>query len=105
IAGRILGKPAPRPFKYFDKGNMAVGGKGFAGLQSGRVHLSGLLAWMAWALVHLQFLAQSHLPGSVFLQWVWTCLTGQRGSRLIVNHHGTEPVRSPSVPELEQIVK
>jgi hypothetical protein len=26
----------------------------------------------------------------VFLQWVWTYLTGQRGSRLIVNHHGAE---------------
>jgi hypothetical protein len=27
---------------------------------------------------------------SVFLQWVWTYVTGQRGDRLIVNHHGAE---------------
>ena len=40
--------------------------------------------------VHLQFLAQSSLRVSVFVQWVWTYLTGQRGSRLIVNHHGAD---------------
>jgi NADH dehydrogenase len=67
---------------------MAVVGKGFAVLQSGKIQVSGVLAWMAWATVHLQFLAQSSLRVSVFLQWVWTYLTGQRGSRLIVNHCG-----------------
>jgi hypothetical protein len=35
------------------------------------------------------FLAQSSLRVSVFVQWVWTYFTGQRGSRLIVNHRGT----------------
>jgi NADH:quinone reductase (non-electrogenic) len=85
----IVGNPAPPPFSYFDKGNMAVVGKGFAVLQSGKVHLSGFVAWLAWAAVHLEFLSQSSLRVSVFLQWVWTYLTGQRGSRLIVNHHGS----------------
>jgi NADH dehydrogenase len=89
----ISGQSNPGPFRYFNKGNMAVVGKGFAVLQSGKVHLSGFLAWLAWAAVHLQFLAQSSLRASVFLQWVWTYITGQRGSRLIVNHHGAEPMR------------
>jgi len=89
IHRRIAGKPTPPPFRYFDKGNMAVVGKGFAVLQSGRLRLSGFLAWMAWAAVHLEFLAQSSLRVSVFVQWVWTYLTGQRGSRLIVNHHAS----------------
>jgi len=92
IHNRVIGKPAPRPFSYFDKGSMAVVGKGFAVLQSGKVHLSGFGAWLTWAAIHLQFLAQSSLRVSVFLQWVWTYLTGQRGSRLIVNHHRSEPV-------------
>jgi len=105
IARRIAGKPAPGPFRYFDKGNMAVVGKGFAVLQSGRFHLSGLLAWLAWAAVHLQFLAQSNLRVSVFVQWVWTYFTGQRGSRLIVNHHGSEPVGTSPAPDLEQMAK
>src|SRR5712692_830719 len=92
IHRRVTGQSAPGPFRYFDKGNMAVVGKGFAVLQSGKVHVSGFLAWLAWAAVHLEFLATSSLRVSVFLQWVCTYLTGQRGSRLIVNHHGSEPV-------------
>ena len=90
IRSRISGNPAPAPFSYFDKGSMAVVGKGFAVLQSGTIHMSGLGAWMAWAAVHLQFLTTSSLRLSVFLQWVWTYLTGQRGSGLIVRHYGSE---------------
>jgi NADH:ubiquinone reductase (H+-translocating) len=91
IHSRVTGGPAPRPFRYFDKGNMAVVGKGFAVLQSGRVHVSGLAAWLAWAAVHLQFLATSSLRLAVFLQWMWTYLTGQRGDRLIVERRKSEP--------------
>jgi NADH:ubiquinone reductase (H+-translocating) len=90
IHRRLTGMPAPPPFRYFDKGNMAVVGKGFAVLQSGNFQLSGFSAWLAWAEVHLHFLAQSSLRLSVFVQWVWTYLTGQRGSRIIVNYRGCE---------------
>jgi NADH dehydrogenase FAD-containing subunit len=88
IHSRVTGGPAPHPFRYFDKGTMAVVGKGFAVLQSGKVHISGAVAWMAWAGVHLQFLATSSLRLAVFLQWMWTYVTGQRGARLIVDHRG-----------------
>lgn len=88
IRRRIRGQTPPHPFRYFDKGNLAVVGKGFAVLQSGKVHMTGFPAWIVWAIVHLQFLAQSSLRVSVFVQWIWTYLTGQRGSRLIVKHHG-----------------
>jgi NADH dehydrogenase len=86
IARSLLGKPAPKPFRYFDKGNMAVIGVGFAILQAGRVRLSGIAAWLAWAGVHLQFLSTTSLRLSVLLQWMWSFLTGQTGVRLIVNH-------------------
>ena len=94
IRGRIAGSKPPAPFRYFDKGNMAVVGKGFAVLQSGKVQTSGLLAWLIWSFVHLQFLATSGLRISVFLQWAWTFLSGQRGSRIIVNYHADEPART-----------
>ena len=90
IRSRITGSPAPGPFSYFDKGTMAVVGKGFAVLESGKVQVSGFGAWVTWAAVHLQFLATSSLRLSVFLQWAWTYVTGQRGSWLIVNHHASE---------------
>ena len=92
VDSRITGSKPPAPFRYFDKGNMAVVGKGFAVLQSGKVQMSGFGAWLTWALVHLQFLATSGLRLSVFLQWMWTYSTGQRGSRLIVNHHASAPI-------------
>src|SRR5262245_49008583 len=78
IHGRIVAKSAPPPFHYFDKATMAVIGRGFAVLQSGRQRLSGFLAWLAWIAVHLEFLAQSSLRVSVFVQWMWTYLMGQR---------------------------
>jgi len=87
IHSRIVGSPPPRAFSYFDKGSMAVVGKGFAVLQSGKVQINGFAAWLTWAAVHLQFLATSSLRLGVFLQWAWTYVTGQRGDRLIVNHH------------------
>ena len=96
IQRRIMAKSAPSPFHYFDKGTMAVVGKGFAVLQTGRLRLSGFLAWLAWAAVHLEFLGQSSLRVSVFVQWVWTYVTGQRGARLIVNHHGPATGDSPA---------
>ncbi len=94
IRRRIAGKNGQRPFRYFDKGSMAVVGKGFAVLQSGTVRISGFMAWLAWAAVHLEFLAEHNLRVSVFVQWLWTFVTGQRGSRLIVDHVGSEPAKS-----------
>ena len=91
---RITGSTPPGPFSYFDKGTMAVVGKGFAVLQSYKLRISGFVAWLAWAFVHLQFLATSSLRLTVCLQWVWTYFTGQRGSRLIVNHHAPQPARA-----------
>ena len=91
IRRRITGGKPAAPFRYFDKGNMAVVGKGFAVLQSGKFQTSGFGAWLIWAFIHFQFLATSSLRLSVFLQWAWTYVTGQRGSRLIVNHHASAP--------------
>jgi NADH dehydrogenase len=94
IQRRLAGGSPPGSFSYFDKGNMAVVGKGFAVLESHKVAVSGFGAWLAWAFIHLQFLATSSLRLSVFLQWVWTYFTDQRASRLIVNHHGAQPVKA-----------
>ncbi len=104
IHARITGGSTPVPFRYFDKGNLAVVGRGFAVLESGKIRLSGVPAWLAWAMVHLLFLAQFSLRLSVFVQWAWTFLTGQRGSMLIVDYHGSEPVRpAPSRPATEAL--
>jgi NADH dehydrogenase FAD-containing subunit len=84
ISRKVTGQPAPSPFRYFDKGNLAVVGKNFAVLQSGGMQVSGFFAWLVWALIHIQFLAENSLRFSVFLQWAWTYLSGKRGDRLII---------------------
>jgi NADH dehydrogenase FAD-containing subunit len=90
ILRHITGQSAPPAFRYSDKGSMAVVGKGFALLQSGRVRASGRMVWLVWLAVHLWALAQPSLRFSVFVQWLWTLVTGQRGSRLIVNYVSRE---------------
>ena len=90
ISRQVAGKNGLQPFRYFDKGNMAVVGKGYAILQSRRIRLHGLIAWFAWAFIHIAFLAQPSLRIGVFLQWAWLFVTGQRGSRLIVDHCAAE---------------
>ena len=98
IHRQLLGKKAPKPFRYFDKGTMAVVGKGYAVLQSGKIRLHGLIAWLGWAFIHITFLSQLSLRISVVLQWGWLFLTGQRGSRLIVNYQQSEPAQTTPPP-------
>ena len=105
IASRVAGRPAPQPFRYFDKGNMAVIGKNFAILESGRLQLSGFLGWAAWAGIHLAYLPQAQNRGQVLVQWAWAYCTGERSSRVILDSPAPlpgspapSPPASPSPP-------
>jgi NADH dehydrogenase len=84
ITNRERKLPAPPPFRYFDKGNMAVIGRGFAILDSSFVKLSGLPAWLAWAFIHLLFLPAEGNRLRVWTQWFWSYFTHQRSSQLII---------------------
>jgi NADH:ubiquinone reductase (H+-translocating) len=83
ISALLNGRPKPRPFWYSDKGNMAVVGRNFAILESGRIRLGGFIPFWIWAFIHLMSLPQMQNRGRVLTQWLWTYLTGQRGARLI----------------------
>lgn len=89
IARQLEGREAPRPFRYADKGNMAVVGKNFAILEAGRIHMSGFVTWLIWAAIHVIALPQEQNRLRVQRQWLWSYLTGQRSSRLI-----SEPPRT-----------
>jgi NADH dehydrogenase FAD-containing subunit len=84
IFRQVTQKSQRPPFRYFDKGNLAVVGKNFAVLQSGRVMMSGFFAWLVWALIHIQFLGERSLRLSVLFQWAWTYISAKRGDRLII---------------------
>ncbi len=90
LHARITGSSITSPFRYFDKGDMAIVGKGFAVLQSRNIALSGFLAFIIWVGVHCLSLAETSLRFSVLFQWLWAMLTAQRASRLIVSHSRRE---------------
>jgi NADH dehydrogenase len=98
IAGRVAGQAPPQAFRYFDKGNMAVIGRNFAILESGRVHLSGFVAWLAWAAIHIAFLPQAGNRLMVFTQWAWSYITKQGGARLILEPRGDPAKLSGTKP-------
>jgi NADH dehydrogenase len=92
ICMRVTGKPAPPPFRYRDKGNLATVGRSFAILDMGRLKLSGLLAWLLWLVIHIWYLIGFRNRLLVLIQWAWAYFTFQRGARLIT---------SRSAPEIE----
>ena len=83
IRARIEGRASVRPFRYFDKGSMAIVGRNFALLESKWLRMSGYLAWLIWGTIHLLFLPQLQSRLRVAGQWLWWYLTDQRSSLLI----------------------
>jgi NADH:quinone reductase (non-electrogenic) len=83
IAKELKGRKVKRPFRYFDKGNMAVVGKNYAVLERGWLRTSGFLTWLVWAFIHILSLPQLQNRLRVQRQWLWSYFTGQRSSRLI----------------------
>jgi NADH dehydrogenase len=90
IANDLKGRKVKCPFRYSNKGNMAVVGKNYAVLERGWLRTSGFLTWFVWAFVHILSLPQLQNRLRVQRQWLWSYFTGQRGSRLI-----PEPPRTP----------
>ncbi len=76
-----------KPFRYFDKGDMATIGRKAAVARVAwpfHANLSGFIAWMMWLVVHIFFLIGLRNRLSVFRSWFWTYLTLRDGVRLIV---------------------
>lgn len=71
------------PFRYQDKGQLAVIGRGHAVADLGRLKAEGFLAWMLWVFVHIFFLIGFRNRVIVLFQWAWSYLTYQRGARVI----------------------
>ena len=82
ILRSMHGQPT-RPFRYWNRGNLATIGRGAAVADFGRLHLEGLPAWLAWLVVHLFFLIGFENRVLVLLQWAYAYLTYERGARLI----------------------
>jgi len=89
IPARLRGEVVA-PFRYFDKGNLAVIGRASAVADIGPFHISGLLAWLTWLFVHLMYLVEFSNRVLVFVQWGFLYLTFNRGARLITGDGSPE---------------
>lgn len=86
IAAEVTGKRLSKPFKYFDKGDMATIGRsaGIANVKwPFKAHLSGFPAWFAWLTVHIFFLIGFRNRFAVLRNWAYTYAFFMEGSRLI----------------------
>ena len=86
IAKTILEEPLSdsRPaFGYWDKGSMATIGRSAAVVSFAGMQVKGFIAWLMWLFVHLLFLMGMRNRASVFLHWVWSYFTWQRGARVV----------------------
>jgi NADH dehydrogenase len=82
IANRLKGKTT-KPFHYFDKGNLAVIGRGAAVADLNWLRLSGRPAWLIWTFIHLLYIIQFQNRLLIFLQWGWLYISYDRSARLI----------------------
>lgn len=72
-----------KPFRYFDKGQMATIGRSAAVLDAFGIQLTGWPAWVGWLFVHLMELVGFRNRALVLLNWAYSYFTYDRGVRLI----------------------
>ncbi|HEX7918468.1 MAG TPA: NAD(P)/FAD-dependent oxidoreductase [Gemmatimonadales bacterium] len=94
IAHDLAGRPRT-PFHYFDKGSLAVIGRGRAVADIGRLHFGGFFAWLAWIFIHIFFLIGFRNRVLVLFEWAWSYVTFGRGARIITQEFTAE---HPVVP-------
>ena len=82
IQGDLAGRPRVH-FSYWDKGQLAVIGRGRAVADLGRFRFGGFFAWLVWIFVHIFFLIGFRNRLLVLFEWAWAYFTYERGARLI----------------------
>jgi NADH:ubiquinone reductase (H+-translocating) len=95
IKGDLAHRPR-RPFHYWDKGQLAVVGRGQAVADIWKLHFSGFLAWLTWIFVHIAYLIGFRNRVLVLLQWAWSYFTFGRGARIIPEEVGPQLPRMPT---------
>ena len=93
----LVGKPRV-PFHYFDKGSLAVIGRGRAVADIGRLHFGGFFAWLAWIFIHIFFLIGFRNRVLVLFEWAWSYVTFGRGARIITQEFTAEHPIAPGAP-------
>jgi len=83
IRRRVAGAAPPKPFWYWDKGDLAIVGRTYAVADLRFSRFAGFPAWAIWAVVHIYFLIGFANRLFVLLQWGLDFLTKSRRVRVL----------------------
>ena len=101
IRRRLSGEASP-PFRYRDRGDVAV-----IGLRAGVTNIpwmgplgrqGGFLAWLLWLAIHIFYLIGFGNRLVVLVRWAWSYVTHGRASRLITGQPLLPPIDVPEPP-------
>jgi len=87
IADRVAGREHREPFKYFDKGSMAVVGRTYAVVESGPIHTAGFFGFVMWVFLHIYYLIGYRSRLQVLLAYLFSYFSAFRrkgGTRIIM---------------------
>ncbi len=99
LKSEASGDHTPRPpFRYFDKGMMAIIGKNYAVVKADKILLKGFVAWLMWLFIHIAFLIGFRNKLSVLLGWAYAYLVNTPEARII-----TYPPTTPAPGKIPQV--
>ncbi|SDY51124.1 NAD(P)/FAD-dependent oxidoreductase [Hymenobacter psychrophilus] len=83
--GRLLQGEALQPFKYTNKGSMAIVGRNRAVVDlPGDLHFGGFLGWLTWLFVHLMTLVGFRNKAVTLISWAISYFSSDKALRLII---------------------
>ena len=74
----------------------AAAGRSRAVAQSGKLRLSGYIAWLAWLFIHVLYLVTFRNRVAVVANWAWSYLTFKRGARIVTSREHALPLSKPN---------
>lgn len=83
---RMIRKEPLKPFKYKDKGSMAIIGKNKAvvDLPKPKMHFKGFIAWLMWLFIHLMSLISYRNRITTFYNWMTSYFSKDQSLRMII---------------------
>ncbi|HEX5618592.1 MAG TPA: NAD(P)/FAD-dependent oxidoreductase [Solirubrobacteraceae bacterium] len=98
IRARLASRHSPGAFRYLDKGQLAVVGHNRAVGTAFGLRVTGRLALLLWAVVHVRYLLGWGDRLVTVVRWLWTMAARNRGQRVIASHGSLKaPAYNPAV--------
>ncbi|MFC7493188.1 MULTISPECIES: NAD(P)/FAD-dependent oxidoreductase [unclassified Nocardioides] len=81
IDNRLKSKPSQGPFRYFDKGSMAIISRFRAVALIGKLRFTGVIAWLMWLALHLIYITGFKNRITALLHWFVSFIGRGRSER------------------------